>query len=220
MKNLKIAYEFGDPSLFEQALTHRSAGGQHNERLEFLGDGVLNFIVAHALYQSDPSATEGDLSRQRARLVRKETLADVAREIELGESLRLGPGENRSGGYRRDSILADALEALVGAIYLDGGYDAAAAIVRRWFVPRIAALPDSEALKDAKTRLQEVLQSQGITLPTYQLVDARGPDHLRIFRVSCQVPELDLVTEGEDSSRRKAEQVAASEMLRQIDQAQ
>ena len=183
-----------------------------------MGDGVLNFIVAHELFRHNPHASEGDLSRQRARLVRKETLADVAREIDLGSHLQLGPGENRSGGHRRDSILADALEALMGAIYIDGGFEAVAAVARQYFVPRIKTLPSSEDLKDAKTRLQEYLQSSGHGLPQYQLIAASGPDHRRVFKVECAVDELGLQTAGSAGSRRKAEQAAAAQMLSNLEQ--
>ncbi len=216
-RDLPIAYRFNDPSLADQALTHRSAGNSNNERLEFLGDGVLNFIVADLLYQAFYDASEGDLSRQRARLVRKETLADIARQLGLGELLTLGPGESRSGGFRRDSILGDAVEALLGAVYLDGGFDAAAALVREWYAPRIAALPPAEELKDAKTRLQEALQGRSLPLPDYELVGASGPDHARSFDVRCRVHKLGIEVTAKGSSRRRAEQAAAQFVLARLD---
>lgn len=213
MKDLVVAYEFGDPQLEIQALTHRSAGNRNNERLEFLGDGVLNFVIADELFKHFPNASEGDLSRQRARLVRKETLAMVARELGLGELLKLGVGEMRAGGHRRDSILGDAVEALIGAVYVDGGFEPAASLIRQWFGSMIADLPPAEQLKDSKTRLQEHLQSRGLGLPEYQLVSATGPDHAQVFSVACRVTKPSICKEGQGSSRRKAEQAAASAVL-------
>ena len=163
----RLQYEPRDLTLFRAALTHRSATGSNNERLEFLGDAVLNLLVAHALYRVFPQANEGDLSRLRARLVSREPLAEIAAELGLGEALQLGSGELKSGGFRRHSILADALEALCGAIFLDGGLDGVEPLIERLFGPRLAALPEPEALKDAKTRLQEYLQSRSLALPRY-----------------------------------------------------
>jgi ribonuclease III len=209
----RLGYEPRDLALFRAALTHRSASGPNNERLEFLGDAVLNLLIAHCLYGSFPQATEGDLSRLRARLVSREPLAEIALSLGLGEMLQLGSGELRSGGFRRQSILADALEALCGAIYLDGGLAAAEPLITRLFAGRIAALPSPEALKDAKTRLQEYLQSRSLTLPRYAILGIEGEDHAQTFRVSCEVAGLSLRVEGEGSSRRRAEQQAAARML-------
>jgi ribonuclease-3 len=213
----RLGYEPRDLVLFRAALTHRSAPGPNNERLEFLGDAVLNLLIAHRLYGSFPQASEGDLSRLRARLVSREPLAEIALSLGLGEMLQLGSGELRSGGFRRQSILADALEALCGAIYLDGGLAALEPIITRLFAGRIAALPSPEALKDAKTRLQEYLQSRSLSLPRYAVVRVEGEDHDQTFRVSCEVPALGLRFEGRGSSRRRAEQEAATRMLAEID---
>jgi len=213
----RLGYEPRDAALFRAALTHRSAAGPNNERLEFLGDAVLNLIIAQRLYTAFPDAAEGDLSRLRARLVSREPLAEIALALGLGDILRLGPGELKSGGFRRQSILADALEALYGAIFLDGGLAAAEPVVARLFAARIAALPEPEALKDAKTRLQEYLQSRSLTLPRYSVLGIEGEDHAQTFRVSCEVPGLALRVEGGGSSRRRAEQQAAGRMLAAIE---
>ena len=213
----RLGYEPHDLALFRAALTHRSAPGANNERLEFLGDAVVNLLIAHHLYQAFPLATEGELSRLRARLVSREPLAEIAVSLGLGETLQLGSGELRSGGFRRQSILADALEALCGAIFLDGGLGAAEPIIARLFTERIAALPSPEALKDPKTRLQEYLQSRSLTLPRYLILGIDGEDHAQTFRVSCEVPGLALRVEGGGSSRRRAEQQAAQAMLEAIE---
>jgi ribonuclease-3 len=212
----KLGYSPRDLSLFRAALTHRSAAGPNSERLEFLGDAVLSLVIAQRLYTHFPHANEGDLSRLRARLVSREPLAEVAAAIEVGAVLQLGSGELKSGGFRRQSILADALEALCGAIFLDSGLSAVEAVIERLFAARIAALPEPEALKDAKTRLQEHLQSRGLTLPRYVVLGVEGEDHAQTFRVSCEVPDLGLFVEGRGSSRRRAEQQAAERMLAQI----
>jgi ribonuclease-3 len=213
----RLGYEPHDLALFRAALTHRSAPGANNERLEFLGDAVVNLLIAHRLYQGFPLATEGELSRLRARLVSREPLAEIAVSLGVGETLQLGSGELRSGGFRRQSILADALEALCGAIFLDGGLGAAEPIIARLFTERIAALPSPEALKDPKTRLQEYLQSRSLTLPRYLILGIEGEDHAQTFRVSCEVPGLALRVEGGGSSRRRAEQQAAQAMLEAIE---
>ena len=213
----RLGYEPRELSLFRAALTHRSATGPNNERLEFLGDAVLNLLVAHRLYEAFPQAAEGDLSRLRARLVSREPLAAVARSLGLGEMLQLGSGELVSGGFRRQSILADALEALCGAVYLDGGLAAAEPLVARLFGERIAALPQAEALKDPKTRLQEYLQSRSLTLPRYAILGIEGEPHAQVFEVSCEVPELGRRVQGRGSSRRRAEQEAAERMLSEIE---
>lgn len=214
-----LNYRFSDPALLRRALTHRSLGTPNNERLEFLGDGVLNMVVAELLYRHRPGAAEGDLSRLRARLVREATLADIARDLALGDELRLGSGELKSGGYLRDSILSDALEAIVGAVFIDGGFEAARALVAEWMVPRLESLPEAEQLKDAKTRLQELLQGRGAALPVYELVDETGADHARRFTVRCSVPLLDAPVTATARSRRRAEQRAAASVLERIEEA-
>jgi len=212
----RIGHRFADPSLLAQALTHRSAGARHNERLEFLGDGVVNLIAAEALYQRWPKADEGVLTRARAELVREASLAVIARQLELGERLTLGPGELKSGGFRRDSILADALEAVVAAIYLDAGYEGCRAVVLPWFEQALAALPVGKPEKDAKTRLQEWLQGRQRPLPTYELVSESGEEHAKVFLVRCTLSEPPLSTEGHGTSRRLAEQAAALTAIEQL----
>ena len=209
-----LGYECHDPALLEAALTHRSAGGPHNERLEFLGDAVLNCVVAMLVFREFAAADEGDLSRFRASLVSGEALAVLALEINLGDQLRLGSGELKSGGFRRKSILADTLEALFGAIYLDGGFDAAAGVIERLFVTRLDRLPSAAELKDPKTRLQESVQAQGLPLPAYSVESVSGEAHNQFFQVSCAVEALGLKAIGVGQSRRRAEQAAASELLR------
>lgn len=206
-------YEFADPSLLQRALTHRSAQGDNNERLEFLGDSVLNLVVSDMVFQRYPRANEGELSRLRASLVRDSTLAQTAASIDLGDHLILGSGELKSGGFRRASILADAVEAVLGAIFLDGGFAAADAAVRELLTSRADSLPCVEELKDPKTRLQEWLQAFGHTLPEYTTEAVTGKAHRQTFDVACTVPELSLVTSGKGSSRRDAEQAAAARML-------
>lgn len=208
-----LDYECRDPALLEAALTHRSAGGPHNERLEFLGDAVLNCVVARMIFREFASADEGDLSRFRASLVSGEALAVIAAEIHLGDQLRLGSGELKSGGFRRKSILADTLEALFGAIYLDGGFEAAARVIERLFVPRLDRLPSAAELKDPKTRLQELLQSKGLPLPAYAVETVSGEAHNQSFEVSCSVEVLALRAIGKGASRRRAEQAAAAQLL-------
>lgn len=211
-----LDHEFRCPELLRLALTHRSCGNPNNERLEFLGDGVLNMVVAELLFHARPDVPEGDLSRLRARIVRERTLAEVARGLALGDHVLLGPGELKSGGFLRDSILADALEAIIGAVFLDGGFDAARGLVERLMKDRIAALPDAEALKDPKTRLQELLQARSLKLPDYQVIDERGADHDRQFTVECRVEMLDGPIRATAASRRKAEQSAARRALETI----
>jgi ribonuclease-3 len=212
----ELGYEPQEPALFRAALTHRSAPGPNNERLEFLGDAVLNLVVAHHLYVAFPQASEGDLSRLRARVVSREPLAEVATSLKLGETLQLGCGELKTGGFRRQSILADALEAVCGALYLDGGLAAAQSLIERLFGPLIAALPAPHELKDAKTRLQEHLQSRGLALPRYRVEGIAGEAHAQTFHVTCEVPALRLTAQGEGSSRRRAEQEAAERILSAI----
>ena len=208
---------FADAGLLRQALSHRSAGSPHNERLEFLGDALLNQMIAEALYLRWPKADEGALTRARAELVRESALAGIARQLKLGEHLVLGPGEMKTGGHRRDSILADALEAVVAAIHLDAGFEACRSAVLPWFAPLIAALPAPDKVgKDAKTRLQEWLQARQRSLPVYSLLEEGGDDHARTFKVSCMLDEPILMTEGEGGSRRAAEQQAADAALQAI----
>ncbi|MGH8427042.1 MAG: ribonuclease III [Gammaproteobacteria bacterium] len=212
----RLGYFFVDPALIAIALTHRSAAGASNERLEFLGDAVINLAVAEALYERRPELSEGDLTRMRSSLVNRDTLAALARELDLGALLTLGTEEQRTGISGRRSILEDALEAVLGAVFLDGGFGAARAVVRRLFAECLQALPDSEALKDPKTLLQERLQARGLALPAYALTAAKGPEHARRFSAECRVAELDLVATGSGSSRREAEQAAADALLGQL----
>jgi ribonuclease III len=206
-----------DAGLLEAALTHRSAGGINNERLEFLGDAVLNCVVAMLLFREFGAASEGDLSRFRASLVSGESLAGIAAEIGLGEQLRLGAGELKAGGFRRKSILADALEALFGALYLDGGFAGAAAAIERLFAGRLDRLPSAAELKDPKTRLQEALQARGLGLPAYTIEAVSGEPHDQTFHVSCAVDALGLATTARGGSRRRAEQAAAEAALEELD---
>ncbi len=213
-----IGHAFNDPGLLQQALTHRSAGTPNNERLEFLGDSIVNMMVAQALYERWPKADEGALTRARAELVREGALAVIARELQLGERLILGPGEMKTGGHRRDSILADALEAVVAAIYLDAGFAACQTVVLPWFNASMQALPATgKPEKDPKTRLQEWLQARQKALPLYELVSESGDDHAKTFRVRCGVTDPAVSTEGEGASRRLAEQQAAAAALEQLD---
>lgn len=212
----RLGHAFTDPALLEAALTHRSAGRRHNERLEFLGDALLNFVIADALYRRHPECNEGDLSRMRAALVRAESLGEVAAEIGIGDLLVLGAGELKSGGFRRRSTLGDALEALVGAVYLDGGFDAARGAVLALFDSRLDAPPDPATLKDPKTRLQEHLQAAQRPLPVYSLVAESGDAHARRFRVACEVASLGVRADGEGRSRRAAEQDAAAAVLERL----
>ncbi|PAV46832.1 ribonuclease III [Pseudomonas sp. HAR-UPW-AIA-41] len=209
----QLGYTFQDQALLTLALTHRSFAGRNNERLEFLGDAILNFVAGEALYQRFPQAREGQLSRLRARLVKGETLAILARGFELGEYLRLGSGELKSGGFRRESILADALEALIGAIYLDAGMDMARERVLAWLTQELDSLTLVDTNKDPKTRLQEFLQSRASELPCYEVVDIQGEPHCRTFFVQCTVDLLNEKTQGQGASRRIAEQVAAAAAL-------
>ncbi len=214
----RIGHPFQDPGLLQQALTHRSAGAPNNERLEFLGDSIVNMMVAQALYERWPKADEGALTRARAELVREGALAVIARTLELGDRLILGPGEMKTGGHRRDSILADALEAVVAAIYLDAGFAACQQVVLPWFGPSMEALPATgKPEKDPKTRLQEWLQARQKALPLYELVSESGDDHAKTFRVRCGVTDPAVSTEGEGASRRLAEQQAAAAALEQLD---
>lgn len=205
----RLGYSFNDPSLLRQALTHRSHGTPNNERLEFLGDGLLNFVVARMLFERFPKLPEGDLSRLRASLVNQQSLAEIAGSLELGDQLRLGEGELKSGGFRRPSILADALEAVIGAIFLDGGFAAAEQVLQRLYESLLKVIDPNAMGKDPKTMLQEVLQGRRLALPQYSVIDVSGESHEQHFRVECAISELSVRTHGEGPSRRAAEQQAA-----------
>nr|WP_264299242.1 MULTISPECIES: ribonuclease III [Zhongshania] len=209
----KIGYHFKDSELLTMAMTHRSFSAVNNERVEFLGDSLLNMIIAEALYLRFPDVDEGDLSRIRALLVSGKTLATVAVEFELGRFLRLGAGEKNSGGQRRASTLADAVEALIGAIYLEAGFEVCRERVLAWFAPRLVSLNPDASHKDPKTRLQEFLQGRKQPLPDYQLVETAGADHQQTFIVSCSISLLKSSVSASGSSRRKAEQAAAEKVL-------
>lgn len=208
-----LHYKFNDVGLFDRALTHRSATGANNERLEFLGDAVLDLVISEAVFEARPAAQEGDLSKLRSSLVKDSTLAELASDLGLGEYLVLGSGEQKSGGHRRESILADALEAIFGAVFLDSGIETARQMIRTVFETRLAELPDARDLRDPKTRLQEWLQSRGMALPDYQLAKVTGQAHKQRFEVSCSVTGVSEATRGESTTRRKAEQQAAARML-------
>lgn len=212
----RIAYQFADPALLERALSHRSTGAGNNERLEFLGDSVLNHIIAEHLYRRFPRAREGALSRMRATLVNGHRLAAAARALDLGCCVRLGPGEKKSGGHRRESILADVLEALAGAILLDGGMEPCRRFVELALAEPLAHLDDSSPQKDAKSKLQEYLQGRGRPLPHYELVEVQGLEHEQQFRVLCRVQHPACQAEGIAASRRSAEQHAAAAVLEQL----
>ncbi|HHH43330.1 MAG TPA: ribonuclease III [Gammaproteobacteria bacterium] len=211
-----LGYRFQDAGLLQSAVTHRSAGSGNNERLEFLGDAVLGFVVAEWLYTLFPQASEGQLSRLRASLVKKETLAGIARELNIGDYLRLGSGELKSGGFRRDSILADALEAILGGIVMDSGFEACRSTIHHLFADRVGRLSAGDELKDPKTRLQEYLQSRKLALPEYEVVDVSGQAHRQQFVVECRVTDVQQSVRGTGSSRRRAEQTAAETMLAQL----
>ncbi len=211
-----LDYAFHDPRLLETALTHRSVASDNYERLEFLGDAVLEHVISHELFHRYPHCKEGDLSRLRSSLVKGETLAEIAQQLAVGDCLKLGPGELKSGGFRRTSILADAIEAIFGAISLDGGFDAARVVILRLYRPCFDSLPELDQLKDPKTRLQEFLQSRKMPLPSYQIVREEGSKHARIYVVQCEIPVLPDQIEGKGSSRRKAEQAAAEEAFRML----
>jgi ribonuclease III len=213
---VKIGYRFDDLKLLETALSHRSCGKDNNERLEFLGDSVVNFVTASELYKVFPEAKEGQLSRLRAHLIRGETLAEIAKEFELGLVLRLGSGESRSGGAGRGSILADALEAVIGAIYLDGGMEACYKCIANWYAERIKGLSLDNVHKDPKSLLQEYVQSKKLPLPEYELVTVAGEEHNQHFIIACRVSGLDHPITGEGSNRRKAEQQAAERVVQEL----
>jgi len=209
----RLGVDLSDPALLARALTHRSHGSVNNERLEYLGDAVLSFLVAEMLFLRFPDASEGELSRFRASLVSGEALAATAASLGLGEQLRLGEGEMKSGGHRRATILADALEAVVGAVYLDLGIEAARQVAARLFEAAIDRLPSASELKDPKTRLQEWLQGRGLPLPDYTVLEVSGEPHDQRFSVRCDIPALALSAVADGSSRRRAEQEAAQRIL-------
>ena len=213
----KLAYSFNDIELLNEALTHRSYATKNNERLEFLGDGILNFVIAHELFKQYPDAQEGDLSRLRATLVNKESLAEIAGQLDLGEVILLGTGELKSGGFRRPSILADTVESILGAVYSDGGFESCRDLIVRLYAKRLALPADLQSLKDPKTRLQELLQSRRFSLPEYQVVNITGQAHSQIFHVRCSIDKMNIKVDGEGKSRRKAEQVAAEKAILKVE---
>jgi ribonuclease-3 len=208
-----LDYEFTNEQLLHQALTHRSAHGINNERLEYLGDAVLDFVISEVIYLQRPDASEGVLSRLRSSLVKDTTLADLATDLGIGEHLILGSGEKKSGGHRRTSILADALEAIFGAVYLDSGFHEAQRIIYNAFAGRLMEIPDSADQRDPKTRLQELVQSRKMKLPDYEVVKVEGKAHKQTFSVRCTIDELDATTTGQGMTRRDAEQESAEHML-------
>jgi ribonuclease III len=213
----KIEYTFNNENLLLEALTHRSVGAVNNERLEFLGDSVLNFVVAEQLFASLPKASEGDLSRLRASVVKKESLVEIAHDLQLGDFISLGSGELKSGGFRRESILADAVEAILGAVLRDSGFDECKLLVLRLCKNKIEQTIIDGPEKDAKTRLQEYLQSRRYRLPEYNVTDIKGKAHQQTFSVECFIKELDLHTNGVGRSRRIAEQEAAQKAIESIE---
>lgn len=212
----RLGYTFADEAKIVEALTHRSASKQHNERLEFLGDAILGMVIAKALYQRFPQQPEGKLTRMRSSLVKGDTLAEVAREFELGELLLLGPGELKSGGFRRDSILADAVESIIGAIYLEAGMTTCESLILDWFACRLKALDPEAVSKDDKTRLQEYLQSNKHPLPLYEVTEIKGKSHDQTFYVECNVEGLKKAVVGSGNSRRRAEQKAAKQAFEKL----
>lgn len=212
----RLGHRFAQPQLLQRALTHRSHSAAHNERLEFLGDSLLDCAISRYLYDTFPELPEGDLSRLRANLVNQQTLATLAQQLQLGDCLQLGEGELRSGGGTRPSILADALEALFGAVWLDAGFEAAQQVVLGLYAPYIAATDLSSLGKDPKTLLQELLQGRKLPLPRYGIVETRGEAHAQTFIVSCDIPKLQVSTRGEGGTRRLAEQDAAGQAYQLI----
>ncbi|MFT6986151.1 MAG: ribonuclease-3 [Psychromonas sp.] len=208
----RIGYSFTNFALLKQALTHRSALGGHNERLEFLGDSILSYAISTDLYLRFPKVDEGDLSRMRATLVCGKMLAEIGREFQLGDCLILGPGELKSGGFRRDSIIADGVEAIIGAAFLDSDIDTAKQLILKWFDSRLQSIQPGISQKDPKTQLQERLQSRKKALPIYEVIEVKGEAHNQRFTMSCSIEGLPLV-QGQGTSRRKAEQIAAGKML-------
>jgi ribonuclease-3 len=212
----QLGYQFKQPALLMQALTHRSAKGVHNERLEFLGDAILNFVIAQILYEMFPDSSEGELTRMRSSLVKGVTLSEIARSFNLGDYLILGPGELKSGGFKRDSILEDAIEAIIGAIYIDADIHIVQRVVLSWFAPRLAKIEPGQAQKDPKSLLQEYLQGRKIALPNYEVIQITGQSHQQEFTVRCSAEKLDVEVITKGASRRKAEQEAAQQLLEKI----
>ena len=212
----KLEYSFVDISLLEEALTHRSYSSRNNERLEFLGDGILNFVIAHELFKSYPDVQEGDLSRLRANLVNKDSLAEIAGHLKLGDVILLGSGELKSGGFRRPSILADAVESIFGAVYCDSGFEPCRELIIRLYASRLSSSMDLQSLKDPKTQLQELLQSRHFSLPDYQVTNIKGQAHAQVFHVKCGIEKMNIAVTGEGKSRRKAEQIAASKAILKV----
>ena len=217
MVSKSIGYIFKQPALLQQALRHRSAGAPHNERLEFLGDSLVNLMVAESLFSHWPKADEGALTRGRANLVRESSLAEIARRLDIGDNIVLGTGEMKTGGHRRDSILADTLEAVIAAIYLDSNFETCRTTVLPWFEQQIRDIQPGKIDKDAKTRLQEWLQAKQLARPDYQLIESRGEDHARIFVVQCSTVEPDLCEQAEGSSLRLAEMAAAEKIMNKLE---
>ena len=213
----RLGYQFIDPDLLTLALSHRSVAAENNERLEFLGDSILGLVVTDFLYREFPQAREGDLSRMRSHIVRGESLAEVAKQLALGPDLLLGSGEMKSGGHRRDSILGDTVEALIGAVYLDRGIEAAREIVTAWFKSFFDSALQAQPVKDAKTALQEWLQHRNKPLPDYQLVSTGGEAHRRLFTVSCKIAAVEAAMTATASSRRRAEQMVAEQLLEEVE---
>ena len=213
----RLGYQFIDPDLLTLALSHRSVAAENNERLEFLGDSILGLVVTDFLYREFPQAREGDLSRMRSHIVRGESLAEVAKQLALGPDLLLGSGEMKSGGHRRDSILGDTVEALIGAVYLDRGIEAAREIVTAWFKSFFDSALKAQPVKDAKTALQEWLQHRNKPLPDYQLVSTGGEAHSRLFTVSCKIAAVEAAMTATASSRRRAEQMVAEQLLEEVE---
>jgi len=211
-----LEYTFKKEALLTEALTHRSAASVNNERLEFLGDGILNFVIADCLFEQYADVQEGDLSRLRASLVNKDSLADIARILQLGQYIKLGSGELKSGGRRRDSILADAVEAIFGAVYIDSGFDTCRDLILRLFAEKLQNMPDVQTLKDPKTCLQELLQSRRYPLPAYTVLEITGKAHNQLFKVECSIEDLNCITCAQGRSRRKAEQAAAKLAIEQV----
>lgn len=214
-----IGYNFKNSALLSQAITHRSAKGHHNERLEFLGDSILGFVIAEALFEQFPKHDEGDLTRMRSSLVKGVTLAEIGRDFDLGDYLILGPGELKSGGHRRESILEDAIEAIIGAVYLDSDIAVCKAIILTWFASRLSAIKPGNEQKDPKTRLQEYVQGRKIPLPVYEVIDTTGQSHNQQFTVRCSTQVIDSEVIAKGTSRRKAEQEAAQQVLAIINKA-
>ncbi len=212
----QLGYQFKTPALLSQALTHRSFSANNNERLEFLGDGALDFIIAHQLYQRFPKLSEGDLSRLRAALVKESTLSEIAFSLQLGEALKLGEGELKSEGWRRPSIVADALEAIIGAVFVDGGFAAVEALILKLYRDKLVDIDPKVIDKDAKSQLQEYLQSKKIELPDYGVVLIEGEAHAQTFKIECVIEKLNIKTMGTGTSRRIAEQQAAQLALEEI----